>query len=137
MPVTLPLHKVDVFASTIGGARVTEPASDLALAVAIASAHHVTPPPLGLVALGEIGLSGELRRIRDLPQRLAEAARLGFALAVVPAEAGVPGGSRAERKVDGMRVLDVPDVASALRVLGLLHRSSQSLELLHGGEYDE
>lgn len=132
----LPLFKYDVFASTIGGARVTEPASDLALAVAIASAHHVTPPPLGVVALGEIGLSGELRRIRDLPQRLAEAARLGFALAVVPAEAGGASGPRSERKVDGMQVLEVPDVTSALRCLGLLQRSTQSLELLHGGEGD-
>jgi DNA repair protein RadA/Sms len=80
------LGQHDVFASTVGGARLVDPASDLALAVALASAHFVMPVEAGVVALGEIGLSGELRRVRDLPQRLAEAARLGFRTAVVPAE---------------------------------------------------
>src|SRR5689334_17088767 len=79
------LHTHDVFASTVGGARVTEPASDLAVAVAVASATREMPAPQGAVAMGEIGLAGELRRVRDLPQRIAEAARLGFAVAVVPA----------------------------------------------------
>ena len=119
------LHSHDVFASTVGGARLVEPASDLALAVAVASAHAAFPPPAGVVALGEIGLAGELRRVRDLPQRLAEAARLGFRTAVVPAgplgrdgqrDAGVP------REVDGMRVVAVPDVWSALSGLRLVER---------------
>ena len=78
------LHTHDVFASTVGGARVTEPASDLAVAVALASATRGVAAPMGAVAMGEIGLAGELRRVRDLPQRIAEAARLGFAVAVVP-----------------------------------------------------
>jgi DNA repair protein RadA/Sms len=72
--------------------------------------------------MGEIGLAGELRRIRDLPQRLAEAARLGFRVAVVPAERSAePRGPRAARtrEIDGMKVLEVPDVASALRLLAL------------------
>ena len=85
------LHQHDVFASTVGGAKLNEPASDLALAVAIASATVDTAPPAGVVAMGEIGLAGELRRIRDLPQRLAEAARLGFRVAVVPAERAAEG----------------------------------------------
>jgi DNA repair protein RadA/Sms len=114
------LHSHDVFASTVGGARLSEPASDLAVAVALASATTGTPAPLGVVAMGEIGLAGELRRVRDLPQRIAEAARLGFRVAVVPVEPG----RRASRTpeswtVDGMRVLDVPDIASALRLLHL------------------
>ena len=101
------LHAHDVFASTVGGARLTEPASDLAVAVAIASATFVTPPPVGVVAMGEIGLAGELRRVRDLPQRLAEAARLGFKMAVVPAAAAGreeptgPRSTRSDRVVDG------------------------------------
>ena len=66
------LHTLDVFASTVGGARVNEPASDLAVAVALASATRGVPAPRGVVAMGEIGLAGELRRVRDLPQRLAE-----------------------------------------------------------------
>ena len=56
----------DVFASTVGGARLAEPASDLAVAVALASATFDIPPPAGVVAMGEIGLAGELRRVRDL-----------------------------------------------------------------------
>jgi DNA repair protein RadA/Sms len=114
------LHASDVFASTVGGARLAEPASDLAVAVALASASLGTAPPRGVVAMGEIGLAGELRRVRDLPQRLAEAARQGFSVAVVPSDAD----RRASRSpeswtVDGMRVLDVGDVSSALRLLRL------------------
>jgi DNA repair protein RadA/Sms len=114
------LHHHDVFASTVGGARVVEPASDLAVAVALASAWQRAAPPAGVVAMGEIGLSGGLRRVRDLPQRLAEAARLGFRVAVVPSDHTTKGPRRAEStSVDGMRVIEVPDVASALRLLQL------------------
>src|SRR6478609_9002065 len=104
------LQSFDVFASTVGGARVVEPASDLAVAVALASATRGVAPPRGVVAMGEIGLAGELRRVRDLPQRLAEAARLGFQLAVVPSEPGRASARSPESwTVDGMRVVDVPD----------------------------
>jgi DNA repair protein RadA/Sms len=113
------LHTHDVFASTVGGARITEPASDLAVAVAIASATRDQPAPLGVVAMGEIGLAGELRRVRDLPQRIAEAARLGFAVAVVPAERHEVGVAPVPRTIEGMRVIEVPDIASALRLLGV------------------
>ncbi len=127
------LHAHDVFASTVGGARLSEPASDLAVAVALASATYVTPPPLGVVAMGEIGLAGELRRVRDLPQRLAEAARLGFKMAVVPAERSPEPGPRSlrgDRTVDGMRVVEAHDVLSALRTLHLVSRSKHSLEVV-------
>ena len=71
------------------------------------------PPPQGIVAIGEIGLAGELRRVRDLPQRLAEAARLGFQLRPGPGRAlRRPTGG--ERTVNGLRVIDVPDIGSAL-----------------------
>ncbi|MCW2853930.1 MAG: repair protein RadA [Nocardioides sp.] len=116
------LHQHDVFASTVGGARLTEPASDLAVALALASATFGTAPPAGVVAMGEIGLAGELRRVRDLPQRIAEAARLGFRMAVVPTGPESPAGVRPvsqDRMVDGMRVVDAPDVGAALRLLGL------------------
>ena len=102
------LHSYDVFASTVGGARLHEPASDLALAVAIGSATLGVAPPSGVVAMGELGLAGELRRVRDLPQRLAEAARLGFRVAVVPSDRTAAGPRSPESwNVDGMRVLDV------------------------------
>ena len=95
-----------------------EPATDLALAVALASAKTGQPAPRGVVAMGELGLAGELRRVRDLPQRIAEAARLGFAVAVVPSSRDGESGP-SERRVDGMKVMEVPDVASALRMLSL------------------
>ncbi|GAA4701211.1 DNA repair protein RadA [Nocardioides conyzicola] len=114
------LQTMDVFASTVGGAKIVEPASDLAVAVALASASQGVAAPRGMVAMGEIGLAGELRRARDLPQRLAEAARLGFQLAVVPTEPGRTGPRSPESwTVDGMRVVDVPDVRAALRLVDL------------------
>ena len=110
------LHAHDVFASTVGGARLTEPATDLAVAVALASATRGLAPPKGVVAMGEIGLAGELRRLRDLPQRLAEAARLGFEVAVVPREAHEPE-TGAHRMVDGLRVISEGTVWGALCTL--------------------
>ncbi len=107
----------DVFVSTVGGARLAEPASDLAVAIALASAATGASPPQGVVAFGEISLAGEVRKVRDLPQRLAEAARLGFRVAVAP-----PDDRRAQpgrRDVDGMTVLEVADLRSALATLGL------------------
>jgi len=130
------LHSHDVFTSTVGGARLSEPASDLAVAVALSSATFDNAPPPGVVAMGEIGLAGELRRVRDLPQRIAEAARLGFRMAVVPAGPSTPGGVRptsTDRTVDGMRVVEAPDVASALRLLGVARPAArQAKRALHG-----
>jgi len=113
----LALSSQDVFVSTVGGARLAEPASDLAIAIALASAATGASPPQGVVALGEISLAGEVRKVRDLPQRLAEAARLGFRVAVAPV-----GDRRAQpsrRTVDGMTVLEVGDLRGALTSLGL------------------
>jgi DNA repair protein RadA/Sms len=84
--------------------------------------------PMGAVAMGEIGLAGELRRVRDLPQRIAEAARLGFAVAVVPTERREPGVATVPRDVEGMRVIEVPDVASALRLLGVTRRAAEDFD---------
>jgi len=77
----------DVFVSTVGGLRVSEPAADLGIALALVSA--VTGIPVGreVVACGEVGLAGELRRVQATERRLAEAARLGFRRAVVPQSA--------------------------------------------------
>jgi DNA repair protein RadA/Sms len=113
----LPLHSYDVFCSTVGGARLTEPACDLAIAVALASAARGTPPPRGVVALGEISLAGEVRKVRDLPQRVSEAARLGFRVAVAPV---VDRGAQPRRRtVDGLTVLEASDLREALVALGV------------------
>lgn len=77
----------DVYVSTIGGARVTEPAADVALALALASARGDVPVREGLVAIGEVALSGAVRPVHGIGQRVAEAARLGFTEVIVPASA--------------------------------------------------
>ncbi|MGH3510437.1 MAG: magnesium chelatase domain-containing protein, partial [Nocardioidaceae bacterium] len=106
----------DVFASTVGGVRIVDQAADLALAFAIASAYKQREVPTDVVAIGEVGLAGELRRVRDIPHRLAEAARLGFRHAIVPLEGG-SGTTITEN--DGLRTIAVPDLESALRLLDL------------------
>jgi DNA repair protein RadA/Sms len=111
----VPLGKADVFTSTVGGARVTEPAGDLAIAAAIASAAQSFHLPADMIAIGEIGLAGELRRVPELDRRLAEAARIGFRLAVVAAGPGTEG----LRHHGDLEVLAVPDLASAMQVVHL------------------
>ena len=80
----LPLANQDIIASVVGGLRVQEPAADLALALAIVSSQRDLPVPPDLVALGEIGLSGELRSVAQLDRRLIEAERLGFRRCLLP-----------------------------------------------------
>lgn len=82
------LGRRDVYASTVGGIRVSEPAADLALAIALTGAFRQLAPRPGLVAIGEVGLSGEVRRIPGVGRRLAEAARLGFSSALIPPGSG-------------------------------------------------
>jgi DNA repair protein RadA/Sms len=107
----LQLHDREVFAATVGGVRVIEPAADLGVALAVASAAHDLPMAPDLVALGEVGLTGEVRRVGAVPRRLAEAARLGFRFALVPPGCGPAATGSAP---EGMRVLEVADVRAAL-----------------------
>ena len=101
------LGKLDVHVATVGGVEVSDPAADLALLMSLQSAIRERAVPSGLVAIGEVGLSGEIRPVSGVPRRLAEAARLGFTCALVP-----PGSGPAP---DGMQVVEVPDVDAALR----------------------
>lgn len=116
--VGMPCTQHDVYAATVGGAALKAPSADLALALALVSAHAERALPPGLVAIGEVGLAGELRRVPGLRQRLGEAARLGFQYAVVPSDRGNAPAPVAD--LDGMTVLECPDVASAIRALRLL-----------------
>jgi DNA repair protein RadA/Sms len=77
----------DVYASVVGGVRIAEPGADLAVGLAVASAVTGTPLPADMVAVGEVGLGGELRQVAHTARRLAEAGRLGFKRAIVPASA--------------------------------------------------
>ncbi|SPT52988.1 DNA repair protein RadA [Actinomyces bovis] len=99
----------DVYVSTVGGARAVEPATDLAVAIAVVSAARNLPTPPGLVAFGEVGLTGEVRATVGIQRRLAEAARLGFDRAIVPLA-----GSKELRPVKGMTFLPVSHVGEAM-----------------------
>jgi len=103
------LSDQDVFSAAVGGMRITEPAADLAIALAVASATVDAALPADVVAVGEVGLAGEIRRVTGVGRRLAEAARLGFTRALVPPDSGpLP---------PEIRALVVTDLASALQVL--------------------
>lgn len=105
----VPLAMRDVHAATVGGVRITEPAADLAVAMAIAGAAANRSLPLGYIAIGEVGLAGDVRRVTGLSRRLAEAARLGITTAIVPPESGKPPA--------GMKLIEVADIRDALRHL--------------------
>ncbi len=104
----LKVGAADVYAATVGGVRLTEPATDLALALAIAGAASNDPLATGLVAVGEVGLAGEIRRVTGTARRLSEAARLGFTHALVP-----PGPGKVPA---GIETIEVSDLDHALRV---------------------
>lgn len=78
------LAQDDCYVATVGGVRLSEPASDLAVAVAVASAKLGAPVPTGMIAVGELGLAGEVRPVPGIGRRVREAARLGFTRAIVP-----------------------------------------------------
>src|ERR1700729_1468740 len=84
----LKLGKQDVYAATVGGVRLGEPSVDLAVALALASAVVNLSVPGSVVAIGEVGLAGEVRRVTGVQRRLAEAERMGFRLGIVPAGSG-------------------------------------------------
>lgn len=104
-----PVGRADTYVSTVGGVRVREPSSDLAVALAIASAVRDQPLPHTLLALGEVGLSGEVRPVVGVARRLAEAARLGFTTALVPAGALADGAPPPR-----MEVVEVSDLSRAI-----------------------
>jgi DNA repair protein RadA/Sms len=98
----------DVFINIIGGVRIIEPAIDLAIALAIASAHSNRPMAAGTLAIGELGLGGEIRPVPQLEQRLREASRLGLGHGIVPHMGGnIP-------KLGGMALHPVRRLSQAL-----------------------
>jgi DNA repair protein RadA/Sms len=113
----VPLTGQDVYAATVGGARLTEPSADLSAAVAVASAAHERSVPPSMVALGEVGLAGEIRRVPGVQRRLEEAARLGFTRAIVPADQGAAPAKKSG--VPGLSIYAASDVGEALHLLRL------------------
>lgn len=107
----LRLGDMDVFVNVVGGLKVSEPAADLAIAAAIASSTRDVPLRAETVLIGEMGLSGELRMVGQMPARLNEAAKLGFKAAIVPA--------RLRRSEPWPADIQVTEVRSIGKALGL------------------
>jgi DNA repair protein RadA/Sms len=107
-----PVGNADVYVSTVGGVRLVEPGLDLAVCMAIVSALTCRPLPADLAVFGEVGLGGELRQVGHTRRRLSEAARLGFARAIVPGNS--PNG------VDGIRLVRVATLSEALAAAGVV-----------------
>jgi len=82
--VGIELAGLDVFVSATGGLRASEPAADLAIALAVASAAAGIALPESLLVVGEVGLAGEVREVGGVDRRLAEAERLGYRAAIAP-----------------------------------------------------
>ena len=102
----------EVYASVVGGVKLTEPGVDLSLCLAVASAMMNRPLASDLVACGEVGLAGEIRQVSQTQRRLSEASRLGFGKAIVPANA--------PDSAANMRITRVSTLAEALRAAGLI-----------------
>jgi DNA repair protein RadA/Sms len=110
-----PVGSCDTFAATVGGMRITEPAADLAIGLALASSILDRSLPPDVVAFGEIGLAGEVRRVTGLQRRLTEAARLGFRVALVP-----PGTVGDVSQPEGLRIIEVADLEQAIAAISMI-----------------
>ena len=98
----------DVFINAVGGVKIAEPAADLAVLLAIQSSMRNKPLPRGLVVFGEVGLAGEIRPAPRGQERLREAAKLGFSLALIP-KANAP-----KQPIEGMTIIPVERIEDAL-----------------------
>jgi DNA repair protein RadA/Sms len=99
------LYDHDIYVNVVGGLRIDEPAADLAMALAMLSSYKDAPLAPGLVAIGELGLSGEVRGVPQVERRLREAAQLGFDRAVVPHSPGASDPSVPGIAIDAVRTL--------------------------------
>jgi DNA repair protein RadA/Sms len=104
----LTIGRRDIYLSTVGGMRLTDPSADLAVALAMASSIAQLCLPAATIVIGEVGLAGDLRRVRGMDRRLSEAARLGFNTAIVPP------GTKAPK---GLHTLEVTSMSAALKTL--------------------
>ncbi len=101
----------DVFVNAVGGVRISEPAADLAVLLAITSSLRGRPLPKGFIAFGEVGLAGEVRPAPRGQERLREAAKLGFSVALVP-KANAP-----KKPIEGLTIHAIDRIEQALEVL--------------------
>ena len=106
----LKLSSCDAYLNIIGGLQLDEPAADLAAVVALASSYLDKPVPGDLAAIGEVGLTGELRAVSQLSQRISEVRRLGFKRCVVPAH-------RELGNCSDLQLLPVQNIGEAIRAV--------------------
>jgi DNA repair protein RadA/Sms len=102
----------DAYINVVGGLYLGEPAADLATIIALASSFRDKPVPSDLVAIGEVGLTGELRSVNALSQRLSEVSRLGFTKCIIPAR-----NSGKLKPIPGLQLIPVKNIREALAVL--------------------
>lgn len=124
----IPIGTLDIYLSTVGGMRLTDPSCDLAVAVAMASAVVGRPLPSTLVVFGEVGLAGDLRRVTGMDRRLAEAARLGFTTAVVPVGCETPPA--------GLRTCESATISDALRAVLATTETPAAVSQSHTDHWD-
>jgi DNA repair protein RadA/Sms len=104
----------DVFVNAVGGVRIAEPAADLAVMLAITSSLRGRALPKGFLAFGEVGLAGEVRPAPRGQERLKEAAKLGFSVAIVP-KANAP--KKGSREFEGLTIHPVERIEEALSLV--------------------
>jgi DNA repair protein RadA/Sms len=109
------LDRSDIFVNVAGGFRIVEPAADLGLALSIVSNLRNEPLPGGTVVIGELGLTGEVRRVTQLDRRLQEAARRGFTRAIIPS------GGKSTGRYPGLELIEVRNLAEAISASFLTH----------------
>ena len=107
----LKLNVMDAYINVIGGLKLDEPAADLPLVLAVASSYRDTAISADLVAIGEVGLTGEIRSVSHMNQRLAEAARLGFRKCIIP-----KGGSEKLEIPKDITVFKVRNIQEAIEI---------------------
>jgi DNA repair protein RadA/Sms len=104
----------DVFVNAVGGVRISEPAADLAVMLAITSSLRGKALPKGFIAFGEVGLAGEVRPAPRGQERLKEAAKLGFSVAVVP-KANLP--KKNDKAFEGLTIHPVERIEDAMELV--------------------
>ena len=105
------LSLFDAYINVIGGLHLEEPGADLSVVLAIASSYRDTPIPADLVAIGEVGLTGEVRSVSHINQRLGEVRRLGFQKCIIPY-----GGNEKLEVPEGLEVYKVKNLREAIEI---------------------
>ena len=111
----LPISNQDAYVNVVSGIKINEPAADLGIALAVASSYKNVPIAKDVVAIGEIGLTGEVRAVSSIEKRIKEAEKLGFKTCIIPEN------SRKQLKIDSkINIIGIRDIVEALRVCHII-----------------